>query len=183
MKVALYARVSTDDKGQDAETQLFKLRHYAAAKGYEVAGDWVDHASGKDPNRPSFQAMLERGRKGDFSVVIVTKLDRMMRSTRNLLNTLQDMESWHLALECVDQPIQTNNAMGRMMITILGAVAEFERDLISDRVKDGMNRARFQGVHLGRPRIADDKASCSTLARRRQREGGLPLNIKEGKKA
>lgn len=127
--------------------------------------------------------MLERGRKGDYSLIIVTKLDRMMRSTKNLLNTLENMESWHLVLECVDQPIQTNSAMGRMMIVILSAVAEFERELIHDRTKDGLARARAQGKILGRPKVSDDKASIRTLRRRRAaKNGGVPnLNTGEVK--
>lgn len=165
MKVALYARVSTDDKGQDPETQLYKLRQFAASKGYQVVGDWADKASGADPNRPELVKMIQKARS--YDAIIITKLDRMMRSTKNLLNMLEDFDKKGIALICVDQPIETNTAMGRFLIQILSAVSEFERELTRDRVKDGLARARHQGKQFGRPKVSDDKASERTLRRRR----------------
>jgi DNA invertase Pin-like site-specific DNA recombinase len=91
----------------------------------------------------------------------------MMRSTKNLLNMLEDFDKKGIALICVDQPIETNTAMGRFLIQILSAVSEFERELTRDRVKDGLARARHQGKQFGRPTVSDDKASERTLRRRR----------------
>jgi len=152
MKVALYARVSTSDESQDPETQLRRLRERAAFAGWEVIGEYVDHKSGKDARRPELQRLLKDCRERKIDLILIIRLDRMMRSVKNLLSVLEDLERWNVALECVDQPIETHSAMGRMMITILGAVAEFERELISERVKDGMARAKAEGKHVGRPR-------------------------------
>jgi len=152
IRAALYARVSTNDEIQHPENQLIRLRERAKYSGYEVVGEYVDEKSGKDANRPELQRLLTDCRNRKIDIILITKLDRMMRSTQNLLNILEDLDRWGVALECIDQPIETRSAMGRMMITILGAVAEFERELISERVKDGMARAKAQGKHVGRPR-------------------------------
>jgi len=152
MKVALYARVSTSDESQDPETQLRRLRERAKLAGWEVVGEYIDHKSGKDAHRPELQRLLKDCRERKINLILIIRLDRMMRSVKNLLSVLEDLERWNVALECVDQPIETRSAMGRMMITILGAVAEFERELISERVKDGMARAKAEGKHVGRPR-------------------------------
>lgn len=152
MKVALYARVSTDDQGQNPETQLYRLRDTARARGYEVVDEYIDHRSGKDANRPDFQRLLADCKGHKIDLIMITKLDRMMRSTANLLTVLQDLERWNVGLECLDQPIDTKSAMGKFMITLLGAVAEFERELTRSRVKEGMARAKAEGKHIGRPR-------------------------------
>lgn len=151
MKVALYARVSTADKEQMPENQLRVLRQFAEAHGHEIYSEYVDHRSGKDANRPDFQRMMTDARYRKFDLIMVTKLDRIMRSTKNLLNVLEDLDRWGVAFQCTQQPIETNSAVGRLMITIIGAMAEFERELISERVKDGMERARAEGKHLGHP--------------------------------
>lgn len=152
MRVALYARVSTDDQGQNPETQLFRLRQIAQARDYIVFAEFVDFKSGKDANRPEFQRMLSDGKARNFDLILITKLDRMMRSTANLLTVLQDLERWGVGLECLDQPIDTKSPMGKFMITLLGAVAEFERELTRSRVREGMARAKAEGKHCGRPR-------------------------------
>lgn len=152
MRVALYARVSTDDKGQNPETQLSKLRSVAQARNYEIIEEYVDFRSGKDDNRPELKRLLENAKAGKFQLVMVTKLDRMMRSTQNMLSILQRLESWGIAFECSDQEIDTKTPAGRLLFTVLSAIAEFERELISSRVKDGMARAKAEGKHVGRPR-------------------------------
>lgn len=179
MKVALYARVSTIDKGQDPETQLQKLRSFAESKGYLVVGEWYDKASGADPNRPQLVEMLQKSRT--YDAIIITKLDRMMRSTKNLLNMLEDFDKKGVALICVDQPIETGTAMGRLLIQILSAVAEFERELTRDRVKDGLARARKEGKRLGRPEVPYERASLRTRQRRDKKEALVSLNINRGK--
>jgi DNA invertase Pin-like site-specific DNA recombinase len=160
VKVALYARVSTSEDRQDPENQLRRLREFASARGFEVVEEYVDRASGVDPNRPALTEMMEAARKGTVGAVAIVRLDRIMRSTINLLRVLEEMEAWGVHLICLDQPIDTSTPSGRLLTTIIGAVATFERELISERVRDGMARAKANGKHVGRPlcRIDMDQA-------------------------
>jgi site-specific DNA recombinase len=100
MRVGLYARVSTSEDRQDPENQLRRLREFASARGFEVIEEYVDQASGADPNRPALTAMMEAARKGRVGAVAIVRLDRIMRSTINLLRVLEDMESWGVHLIC-----------------------------------------------------------------------------------
>jgi DNA invertase Pin-like site-specific DNA recombinase len=149
MKVALYARVSTDDKGQTTENQFIKLRAIAKARGDQIIGEYFDYRSGKDTRRDGLRALLVDAKLHLFDKVMITKLDRMMRSTKNMLNVLQDLEGWGVGLECSDQDIDTKSPAGRLLLTVLAAIAEFERELCSSRVKDGMARAKAEGKHIG----------------------------------
>lgn len=149
MIVALYARVSTD--GQDVDNQVDRLKEVAHARGYIVYNVFVDRASGADPKRPQLDKMMMAARYHDFDRILCTKLDRLARSTINLLKLMQDLDSYKVAVEFLDQPIDTGTAAGRMTITILGAMAEFERELIRDRTNDGLRRAAAEGRKGGRP--------------------------------
>ena len=97
--------------------------------------------------------MMAAAKRHDMDRIIVTKLDRITRSTINLLNIIQDLDAWKVDLEVIDQPIDTGTPSGRMMITVLGAMAEFERELIGDRTRDGLAREVKEGKTLGRPRV------------------------------
>ena len=163
MKVALYARVSTSEDRQDPENQLRRLREFASARGFEVVKEYVDRASGADPNRPALTAMMEAARKGQIGAIAIVRLDRIMRSNINLQRILEDLESWNVRLICLDQPIDTSSPIGRLLVTVTGAVATFERELISERVRDGMARAKAEGVHVGRPRRTIDQAQVRLL--------------------
>lgn len=159
MKAAIYARVSTADKGQDPELQVAILKEFANRRGYYVDQSliYIDHASGKDDNRPRFKELMEDARKGRFEIILITKIDRMMRSLTNLLMVMGKLEKWNVALECSDQDIETRSAQGRLFIQILGAFAEWEREMIRERVKAGMDHAKAQGKNIGRPKGAKDK--------------------------
>lgn len=150
MNVALYARVSTRDQSDD--NQLIRLRDIAASRGYTVIGEYADVASGADARRPALDAMLNDAKLGRIDRVMATKLDRLARSVVNLADLVADMECWKVGLELLDQPIDTTTPTGRLTTVILGAVAEFERELIRDRTRDGLKRARAEGKTLGRPR-------------------------------
>jgi len=176
MKVALYARVSTTEKQlrrlknmeervkQDPEVQLSKLRAFCRDRGYEVFDEYVDRVSGATSNRPDLDRMLDDARHHKFDAIVIVRLDRMMRSTRNLLNIMKNLEEWNVNLTCTDQPIETNSAIGKLMITLLGAVAEFERELASERVKDSIEKRRRDGKSIGRPkRINLDIEEIKTL--------------------
>ena len=149
-KVALYARVST--KGQDGDNQLLRLRDVAVRRGWDFV-EYSDVASGANARRPQLDAMLADAKKGKIDHIMVTKLDRLARSVTNLSEIIDNLENWGVTIEFLDQPIDTSTAMGRLLRTILGAIAEFERELISDRTKDGLARAVSQGKTLGRRKI------------------------------
>ena len=151
MKVALYARVSRQDKGQTNENQLLKLRAFAAGRGYEVVAEYADEASGASPSRPGLEKLSKDAYGHRFDVVLVVRLDRLARSTRHLLNLLSDFHGFGVDLICSDQEIDTKSPAGRLLFTVLGAVSEIELDLIRERTKDGLERAKAQGKRLGRP--------------------------------
>lgn len=150
MIVALYARVSTSD--QDPETQLVRLREVARSRGYTVHAEYVDVASGANARRPEMDRMMADAKSGQFDKIMAVKLDRLARSVINLSAVMQQLDSWEIAVEFLDQPIDTSTSSGRFTFTVLAAVAEFERELIRDRTKDGQHRARAQGMTIGRPR-------------------------------
>ena len=151
MRVALYARVSRADKDQDLENQLIKLRGYADRMGWEVYGEFSDCISGAAPVKPNLEKMLAEGRARHYGAVLIVRLDRLARSVKQLLTILEDLDRYGVALICTDQQIDTKSPAGRLLFTVLGAVAELELDLIRERTKDGLARARAQGKRLGRP--------------------------------
>jgi len=153
MKVALYARVSKSDDSQDPENQLIRLRSYAKERSWQVYGEYVDHASGANDHRPELDRMMSDARARYVGLVLTTKIDRIARSARNLLNLLERLKERGVLFECADQPISTNESTGRFLVTVLGAVAELERELISERTKAGLARAKAQGKRLGHPLI------------------------------
>ena len=149
MIVALYARVST--AGQDPDNQVVRLRAAAEARGYGIQGVYIDVASGADARRPELDRMLASAKLGEVRRVMATKIDRLARSVVNLSATMELLDSWGVTIEFLDQPIDTSTPSGKMTFTVLAAVAEFERELISDRTKDGLARAKAQGRIGGRP--------------------------------
>ena len=154
MRVALYARVSTRE--QETDNQMIRLREFAERRGYEVYGEYRDVVSGaKDKRRPDQERMLADARHRRFDKIIAIKLDRVGRSLIDLFNILQNLEAWGTELEIVDQPIDTSTAVGRFITTIIGAAAEYERELIVERTNDGLARARKKGKKLGPP-VRDD---------------------------
>jgi len=152
MKVALYARVSRSDESQNPENQLMRLIAYANEREWEIVGQYVDTASGADANRPQLDRMMADARARRFSLVLCVKVDRLARSVSNLYALLSEFDARGVKFECIDQSITTNTPTGKLLLSILGGVAEFERELIRDRTKAGLARAKAQGKRLGRPR-------------------------------
>ncbi|MDD3531670.1 MAG: recombinase family protein [Candidatus Pacebacteria bacterium] len=192
MRVALYARVSTpesdkkklkdtDRAKQDPETQLVKLRAYAKAMGWQIIKTYIDRASGADPNRPSMSSMMADARSRKFDAIVIVRLDRITRSLANLLSTIEDLERWNVRLVCTDQMIETGSATGKLLIHLLGALAEFERELTRERIKDGMDRARAQGKAIGRPETAlESTLAAETYARvKSYRKAAKELGVSE----
>ena len=155
-RVAIYARVSTFDKGQDPETQLLQLREYAGRRGFDVAGEYVDYATGTTEERANYQRLLDDVRKRKVDVVLVWRYDRFARSTQALINALNEFRDLGVDFISFQENIDTTTPQGALIFGIFASLAQFESALISERVKAGMERARTQGKPLGRPRIPDD---------------------------
>src|SRR5262245_1310905 len=162
LRAALYARVSTTE--QTPENQLAVLRAFAAARGWR-AYEFVDHGvSGAKERRAALDALLAAARGRKIDVVACTKLDRLARSTHHLVTLAKELEALGVDLVVLDQAIDTTTPSGRLLFHVLAAIAEFERDLIRERVIAGIRRARAQGQRLGRPRKhAIDVAHARTL--------------------
>ena len=159
LRVALYARVSTKD--QDTTAQKDHLFEEARIRGWEVIGYFEDAGvSGKNDNRPAFQEMMKlagiekkRTTRSKIDAIIVTKLDRVMRSLTHLENTINLLDSQGIGIICIDQGINTKSEdmSQRLIRQILGAVAEWEREMIVTRVDDGIEKAMIHGTKSGKP--------------------------------
>ena len=149
-RTALYLRVSTAE--QKPDLQYDGLRSYAARAGLEITLDYCDVAvSGRREGRPQLNALMTAARNHEFDCVLVWKFDRFARSTRHLLAALEEFDHLGVRFVSVQDQIDTNSPMGRAMFTIIGAMAELESSLISERVTAGMRAAEVRGKHLGRP--------------------------------
>ncbi len=153
MKVALYARVSTTDKGQDPEVQLVPLREYTQARGWTIYQEYVDQGvSGAKERRPALDQLSADAKRRLFDAVLVWRFDRFARSTRHLVNALHEFRHLGIAFVSYQENLDTSSPMGEAMFTIIGAMAQLERDITRERVKAGVARARARGKQLGRPR-------------------------------
>jgi DNA invertase Pin-like site-specific DNA recombinase len=152
-RVALYARVSTLDKGQDPETQLQPLREYAGRRGFKIQGEYVDTASGTTEERGQYRAMLELARKRKLDVVLVWRYDRFARSTQALVNALKEFQSLGVDFISYQENIDTTTPTGELIFHVMASLAQFESSLISQRVKAGMARAKAQGKQISRPKL------------------------------
>jgi len=160
----LYARVSTRNNGQNPETQLLPLQEYALNRGLTVIEEYIDHGvSGAKDRRPKLDALMAAARKGQFDTVVVWKFDRFARSVRHLVQALEEFQSLGIHFISLTEAIDTSTPMGRMVFTVLGAVAELERSLICERVTSGLVRARKQGKQLGRPKTIVDREQVRKL--------------------
>ena len=158
MKVALYARVSTSDKDQEPETQLMHLRDYCGIHGWEVHHEYVDHASARDiAHRKAWRELLDDAARRRFKIVLVWRLDRAFRSVKDMHDTLSAWDLLGVGLRSRQEDLDTSTAIGRLLMNLLASIAEFEMELIRERVKAGMERARRQGKRIGRPRLLDDR--------------------------
>jgi DNA invertase Pin-like site-specific DNA recombinase len=171
-RVALYARVSTLDKGQDPETQLVQLRGYAQARNFEVVSEFIDYASGTSEDRTQYKLMMAAAKKRKIDVVLVWRYDRFARSTQALVNALKEFQSLGIDFISYQENIDTTTPTGELIFHVMASLAQFESSLISQRVKAGMARAKAQGKHIARPPITKElQAKIIEL----QREG-LSMN-------
>ena len=152
-RIALYARISTKNNGQDPETQLMALRDYAQARKLEVFSEYTDVGiSGSKDSRPALNRLMADARKRRFDTLLVARFDRFARSTRHLVLALEEFTALGVDFISLSESIDTSTPMGKMVYTVIAAVAELERSLIRERVVMGLQRAKAQGKKLGRPR-------------------------------
>ncbi len=138
MKVALYARVSTADREQNPETQLMHLRDFCRAQGWEIYREYVDRASALDvAHRTAWRDLLDDAAKGKFKVVLVFKLDRAFRSVKHMHDTLAIWDILGISFTSLREQFDTSTALGRLLLNLLAALAEFELEMIRERVKAG----------------------------------------------
>ncbi len=155
-KAAIYVRVSTPD--QHVESQLYDLRELAAKRGFEIVHEYEDRGvCGKKARRPGLDALMADARQRKFSVVLVAAFDRIARSTRNFLQIIDELDSMEIEFISRREGVATGDAMGRLFVTIISAIAELERSLVVERVKSGMRRARLEGRQIGRTRLDVDR--------------------------
>jgi DNA invertase Pin-like site-specific DNA recombinase len=162
-RIALYARVSTSNGQQDPEMQLRELREYAEHRDLVIVGEYIDRMTGSKDSRPSLNRLMADAVLRKFDAVLVWKLDRFGRSLRHLVNALAELEALGLTFISLRDNLDLSTPSGRLMFQIIGAMAEFERSLIQERVKAGMRNARAKGTRLGRPRADVDKSRVEAL--------------------
>ncbi len=154
-RAALYARVSTDDRGQDPETQLRLLRDYADRRGFTVAAEFVDYASGTRNDRPQYKRLMEAARRRAVDVVLVWRYDRFARSTQALVNALMEFRALGVDFISYQENVDTTTPQGELVFGLMASLAQFESALIGERVRAGMARAKAQGKRVSRPPIPE----------------------------
>jgi DNA invertase Pin-like site-specific DNA recombinase len=170
MRAAIYARVSTANNGQDPRVQTRELDEFCERRGWTLLPEYVDTGtSGTTEKRPALDRLMADAHKRRFDVVVVWRFDRFARSVSHLLRALETFNALGIAFVSLSEQMDTSTPTGKMVFTVLGAVAELERSLIVERVKAGLRNARAKGKKLGRPKKVVDAARITGL-----RAQGLP---------
>jgi DNA invertase Pin-like site-specific DNA recombinase len=155
-RAALYARVSTLD--QTTANQLYDLRQMTQQRGIEIVEEYVDHGiSGARVRRPALDKMMDDARRGRFDIVVVWACDRLARSVRHFLETLDELNRLNVEFISFREQLDTGGPLGRAVVVIISAIAELERSLIIERVRAGMRRAKLEGRHIGRAPLQVDR--------------------------
>jgi DNA invertase Pin-like site-specific DNA recombinase len=163
-RMAIYARVSTTNHGQDVTLQTRELEQFAEARGWQMVGAYIDAGvSGTKDSRPELNRLMADAHKRCFDVVAVWRFDRFARSVSHLLRALETFSALGIAFVSLSEQMDTTTPTGKMVFTVLGAVAELERSLIVERVKAGLRNARAKGKRLGRPPKSVDLAAVARL--------------------
>lgn len=162
-RAAIYARVSTHN-GQNPEMQLDEVREFCRRRGWKIVGEFVDEGiSGSKEHRPALDSLLSDCRKRLVDAVVVYRYDRFARSLRQLVNALEEFRALGIDFVSLHEGVDTSTPNGRLVFGIFASIAEFERELIRDRVRSGLALARSRGRQLGRPRIAVDAPKVASL--------------------
>lgn len=163
-RMAVYARVSTTNHGQDVTLQTRDLQQFAEARGWQMVDTYIDAGiSGTKDSRPELNRLMADAHKRRFDVVAVWRFDRFARSVSHLLRALETFSALGIAFVSLSEQMDTTTPAGKMVFTVLGAVAELERSLIVERVRVGLRNARAKGKQLGRPRVTVDAARIARL--------------------
>jgi DNA invertase Pin-like site-specific DNA recombinase len=179
IRAALYARVSTVNHGQDPEVQLGEVREFCKRRGFTVAHEYVDKGiSGSRERRPALDKLLADCRKRLVDAVVVYRYDRFARSLRQLVNALEEFRSLGIDFISIHEGVDTSTPNGRLVFGIFASIAEFERELIRDRVRSGLAAAKAKGKRIGRPRVAVDTLRIASL--RRQGHSWAEITRKTG---
>jgi DNA invertase Pin-like site-specific DNA recombinase len=174
LRAAFYVRVSKAKGQQDPEMQLNDLRPFAAARGWQLLTDpYVDRLTGSVEARPALNRLMADAKARKFDIVCVWKLDRFARSLKHLINALAEFEALGVAFVSLRDNLDLTTPSGRLMFQIIGAMAEFERSLIQERVCAGLRNARAKGRTLGRPRLQSVATASRTTLWRRRKQAGL----------
>jgi DNA invertase Pin-like site-specific DNA recombinase len=157
LRCAVYARVSTANNGQDPTMQTRELKEYIERRGWQIAGEYVDQGiSGTKEKRPELDRLMADAHRRRFDVVAVWRFDRFARSTSHLLRALETFQALGVHFVSLTESVDTSTPVGKMVFTILGSVAEMERQMIVECVRAGLRNARAKGKTLGRPRVVVD---------------------------
>jgi DNA invertase Pin-like site-specific DNA recombinase len=155
MRTALYARVSTTNHGQDNDMQLREFREFCQRRGWPVVEEYVDSGiSGSKERRPALDRLMADARRRKFDCVVVYRYDRFARSLRHLVNALEEFRALGIEFVSIHEGVDTSTPNGRLVFGIFASIAEFERELIRDRVRSGIRNARAKGKLVGRPRVS-----------------------------
>ena len=167
MKVACYARVSTADKDQEPETQLMPMSEFIVSQRWQSYGNFVDHASATDlRRRTAWKRLLEDAAKRRSDLLLVFRLDRAFRSVHHAALTLEQLNHWGIGFRSLQEPwLDTTSPFGEAMVHITAAFAQLEKAMIAERVQAGMDRARRQGVKLGRPGVWERPGFAESFGR------------------
>ena len=163
-RAVLYSRVSTLHHGQDPEVQSREIREYCQRRGWPLVAEYVDAGiSGAKERRPQLDRLIADAHKRKFEVIVVWKFDRFARSVSHLLRALEEFRALGIEFVSLSEQIDTSTPTGKMIFTVLGAVAELERSLIAERVRAGLRNARANGKRLGRPTKQVNAAQVAAL--------------------
>jgi len=167
MRAAVYARVSTSNHGQDPAVQLREIVEYCKRRGWTVTSEYVDVGiSGTKEKRPELDRLLADAHRRKFDTIVVWKFDRFARSVSHLLRALETFQALGIEFVSLTEGVDTSTPTGKMVFTVLGAVAELERSLICERVRAGLRNAKAKGKRLGRPKKILDVARIAELRKR-----------------
>jgi DNA invertase Pin-like site-specific DNA recombinase len=164
MRAVLYGRVSTANNGQDVTMQIREFHEFCKNRGWNVTDEYVDAGiSGSKDSRPELNRLMADAKRRKFDAVIVYRFDRFARSTRHLVNALAEFNALGIQFVSMHEGVDTTTPNGRLVFGIFASIAEFERELIRDRVRSGLRNAKAKGKRLGRPRTNVNAAKIASL--------------------